>query len=143
MTKLDPYLTLPGTAAEAIELYKKVFKVEPIALQKFKDMPKRKDMKISPAGAERILHAALPVGNNMLMLSDAPEGADETVGTGARTHVSITVDSQAEADRMFSLLSAGGEAVMPMAKQFWGDYYGMCRDPFGVRWMISYHEETK
>ena len=44
---------------------------------------------------------------------------------------------------MFALLSDGGEITMPMAIQFWGDYFGMCIDRFGVRWMINYHEVEK
>jgi PhnB protein len=44
---------------------------------------------------------------------------------------------------MFALLSKGGSVDMPMAMQFWGDYFGMCTDKFGVHWMINYHEEKK
>lgn len=143
MTKLNPYLTLPGTAAQAIELYQKVFKVEPVSIQKFKDMPPQEGIKISSEAGERILHAAFQIGNDMLMISDAMEGQDETVVLGSQTQVSVHPDSKEEADRMFGLLSDGGEVVMPMAMQFWGDYFGMCKDKFGVRWMINYHEEKK
>jgi len=144
MTKLNPYLTLPGTATEALELYKKVFKVEPKMVQKFKDMPPQEGMpRLSPAGGERIIHAGLEIGADMLMISDAPEGRDNTVVMGTGTHVSIHPDSKEEADRMFGLLSEGGEATMPMSMMFWGDYYGMCNDKFGVRWMINCHEEKK
>ncbi len=144
MVKLNPYLTFPGTAMQAIDLYKKVFKIEPSMVQKFKDMPPQEGMPpLSAAGAERIIHAAFPVGNDMLMISDAPEGRDRTVVMGTQTQVSLHPDSREEADRMFGLLSEGGETVMPMAMQFWGDYFGMCKDAFGIRWMINYHQEGK
>jgi PhnB protein len=144
MIKLNPYLTLPGTAAQAIELYKKVFKVEPTTVQKFKDVPPQEGMpKPSATGGERIIHAGFQIGNDMLMISDAPEGQNETVVMGTQVHVSLHPDSKDEADRMFGLLSEGGQIVMPMAMQFWGDYFGMCRDKFGVRWMVNYHEEKK
>lgn len=144
MTKLNPYLTLPGTAAQAIELYKKVFKVGPTTVQKFKDMPPQDGMPApSVAGGERIIHAGFQIGNDMLMISDAPEGQDSTVIMGTQTHVSLHPDSKEEADRMFGILSEGGEVTMPMAMQFWGDYFGMCKDKFGIRWMINYHEEKK
>lgn len=143
MAKLNPYLTLPGTAAQAIELYTKVFKAEPVSVQKFKDMPKEEGMQFSPTAGERIIHAAFQVGNDMLMISDAPEGQDNTVIVGTQTHVSLHPDSKQEADRMFGLLSEGGEVNMPMAMQFWGDYFGMCTDKFGIRWMVNYHEEQK
>lgn len=143
MTKLNSYLTLAGTAAQAIELYRKVFRVDPVAVQKFKDMPQQEGMKVSSSGGERIMHAGLQVGSDMLMISDAPEGQDDTVVTGTQTHVSVHPDSKEEADRMFGLLSEGGEVDMPMALQFWGDYFGMCQDRFGIRWMINYSEKKE
>ena len=144
MTKLNSYLTLPGTAAEAIELYKKVFKVELMSIQKFKDMPSQEGVpKPSAVTSERILHAAFQIGNDVLMISDAPEGQNNTVLMGTQTQVSIHPYSKEEADRMFKLLSDGGEVIMNMSMQFWGDYFGMCKDKFGIRWMINYHEEKK
>lgn len=144
MTKLNPYLTFPGTAAQAIELYKKVFKVEPTTVQKFKDMPPQEGVPApSAAGGERIMHAGFQIGNDMLMISDAPEGKDATVIMGTQTHVSLHPDSKGEADRIFGLLSEGGAVAMPMAMQFWGDYFGMCKDRFGINWMINCHEEKK
>ena len=77
------------------------------------------------------------------MISDAPEGQEHTVVMGSQTHISLHPDSKDEADRMFALLSKGGEVAMPIAMQFWGDYFGMCKDRFGVRWMINFHEEKK
>lgn len=142
-TKLNPYLTLPGTAADAIALYENVFNVAPVSIQRFSDMPPQEEMSASPSGVDRILHAAFQIGTDMLMLSDAPEGQDHTVVLGTQTHVSIHPDSKDEADRMFALLTDGGDVVMPMATQFWGDYFGMCKDPFGIRWMINYREENE
>lgn len=145
MTKLNPYLTFPGTATEAIELYKKVFKKDPVFLQRFKDMPAdaadQSDMQVSGAAGERILHAMFDVGGDKLMLSDAPEGQDDTVVSGSQTHVSIHPENRNEADRIFGILSEGGKTTMPMADMFWGDYFGMCTDKFGVNWMVNYQEK--
>lgn len=102
-----------------------------------------KNLGSSRTGGERIIHAGFQIGNDMLMISDAPEGQDDTVVMGTQTHVSIHPDSKEEADRTFALLTDGGEVVMPMAMQFWGDYFGMCKDKFGIRWTINYHEEKK
>jgi uncharacterized glyoxalase superfamily protein PhnB len=66
MTKINPYLTLPGTAAQAIELYKKVFKTDPTMVQKFKDMPPQEGLPAhSTAGGERIIHAGFQIGNDI------------------------------------------------------------------------------
>jgi len=133
-TTLHPYLTLPGTAAAAIELYTRAFGVKPEMVQRFRDVP---DADPSAPGGERIMHAAFALGNAMLMLSDAPEGQDDTVVLGSQTHVSVQCDSREVTDRIFTVLAEGGRVDMPLADQFWGDYFGMCRDRFGVRWMVS------
>jgi len=140
MIKLNPYLTFPGTAAQAMELYKKVFQTEPSFVQTFKDMPPQEGVEVSVAGAQRILHASFNIGNDMLMISDALEGHDDTVIMGTCISVSIHPDSREEADRVFGLLSDGGDVTMPLEMQFWGDYYGMCKDKFGINWMVNYHE---
>lgn len=93
-----------------------------------------------PAEAgEKIMHISLPIGNGVLMGSDAGgEWAQNTV-IGNDISISITAPSREEADRVFNALAEGGAVTMPLADQFWGDYYGMCRDKFGINWMMSYN----
>jgi PhnB protein len=57
---------------------------------------------------------------------------------GNNFSISVTTTSKAEADRLFSGLSAGGQVTMPLENTFWGDYFGMFTDKFGVNWMISF-----
>ena len=59
---------------------------------------------------------------------------------GNNFSISITTDTKAEADRLFKGLSPGGKVTMPMNKTFWGDYFGMFTDKFGINWMISFNE---
>lgn len=141
--KLNPYLTFPGTAAEAIKLYKKVFSTGPVFVQRFTDAPPEAGLpaEASAEGGERILHAMFKIGSDQLMISDAPAGRDETVVIGTHMHISVVPESREEADRMCEELSQGGTVTMPMADAFWGDYFGMCTDRFGVNWMINYHED--
>ncbi|MDP9001220.1 MAG: VOC family protein [Myxococcota bacterium] len=56
---------------------------------------------------------------------------------GNNFHISIVAKDQAEADRAFAALSAGGTATMQIANAPWGPYFGMCVDRFGVQWMVS------
>jgi len=140
--KLNSYICLPGTAAAAIDFYKEVFKTEPDAVSRFKDVPPSADIPVSSlTGAERIMHASFTIGSDQLMLSDAPENQDDTIVMGSQTQISIHPDSREEADRIFNQLAEGGEVVMPMVDAFWGDYFGMVKDKFGVRWMVNYHAE--
>lgn len=138
--KLNPYICLPGTAGAAIEFYKTVFKVEPDAISRFSDVPESAGMPApSPEGAKRIMHTSFTLGSDLLMISDAPEGQDDTIVMGSQTQISIHPDSKEEADRLFAALAEGGGVEMAMVDAFWGDYFGMVKDKFGVRWMINYH----
>jgi PhnB protein len=58
---------------------------------------------------------------------------------GTNVSLSIHPSSRAEADRLFAALSVGATVGMPLADQFWGDYYGNLTDRFGVQWMVNYH----
>ena len=62
---------------------------------------------------------------------------------GNNFSISINADSKEEADRLFNGLSAGGKVTMPLANTFWGDYFGMLEDKFGINWMMSWNEGGK
>lgn len=84
-----------------------------------------------------IMHIALPVGNNVIMGTDVPSSMQQ-VTFGSNMSLSMSVNSREEADRVFNGLAEGGNATMPMNDMFWGAYYGMLTDKFGVQWMVSY-----
>lgn len=136
--KINTYLCLPGTAKEALKLYGQVFGVEPEAISYFKDTPPEAGMEVTPENADRVMHASFKIGDNHFMVSDAPGDMDLQTAFGNATQVSIHPDSKEEADRIFALLSEGGTVVMPMADAFWGDYFGMVKDRFGIAWMVNY-----
>jgi PhnB protein len=75
------------------------------------------------------------------MASDAIEFMGGKTTFGDNFSISLSVDSKAEADRIFNALSKGGKIDMPMGNMFWGDYFGMITDKFGIPWMISFSEE--
>jgi PhnB protein len=84
------------------------------------------------------MHISLPItGGGMLMGSDVPEQTGKVV-PGNNIQLSLTPASREEADKLFNGLSAGGQVTMPMADAFWGAYFGMCEDKFGIRWMINF-----
>ena len=88
------------------------------------------------------MHIALPIGNSsVLMGSDRPA----SMGPGKQGDnysVSITAESQAEADKLFAGLSGGGAVTMPIGNTFWGAYFGMCVDKFGINWMVNFHPKA-
>lgn len=143
MTQVNPYLIFNGNCEEAFLFYKSVFGGEFPYIGKYKDMPAMEGCEsISEQDAERIMHVSLPIGNTVLMGGDSNQQSGEVV-MGTNFHVSINTESKAEADRIFNGLSAGGTVFMPMDKTFWGAYFGMFKDKFGIHWMVNFDENEK
>ena len=140
--KLNPYINFNGNCQEAFTFYKSVFGGEFGFVQKFKDVKDQQAKQMfKPEEGEKIMHISLPIGKEtVLMGSDTPDAMGQAQ-FGNHITISVHSDSREEADKLFAGLSAGGQATMPMADAFWGDYFGMCKDKFGVHWMVNYHEE--
>lgn len=136
MATINPYLNFKGNTEEAFNFYKAVFGGEFQALQRFKDTPEGD--KLPAADQEKIMHIALPIGSNILMATDALESMGQKLTFGDNLSISISTNTEAEADKLFNGLAAGGQVTMPLEKMFWGDYFGMLTDRFGVQWMVSY-----
>ena len=137
MTKLQPYLNFPGNAEEAFEFYKGVFGGEFASAVRFKDMP-MEGFEIPEGDQDKMMHIALPIGDDLLMASDATGSMGREVVVGNHNYISVHPDSREEADRIFAGLSEGAEIEMPMGEQVWGDYFGSLKDRFGVGWMINH-----
>jgi len=137
MTKLNTYLNFPGNTEEAFNFYKSVFGGEFAAVIRFKDMPMG-DIKLAEQDANKIMHIGLPIGQEMLMATDALESMGFKVNMGNNSYIMVHTDTKEEADRIFNALSAGGKVEMAMADQPWGDYYGSFWDKYGVGWMVDY-----
>jgi PhnB protein len=136
MATVNPYLNFNGNAEEAFNLYKSVFGGEFTFIGKFKDMPANVPG-FSEEEGEKIMHVSLPIGNTTIFGSDIPSSYPAGVA-GNTFSVSVNTDSEAEADKIFKGLSDGGNIMMPLAKTFWGAYFGMLTDRFGVQWMVNY-----
>jgi len=137
MKAVNPYLNFNGNCEAAFEFYKSIFGGEFLTVMRFKETP-AEVMEVPASEAEKIMHMALPIGQGtMLMGSDVPE-AMGAVTPGDNFAIVISADSEAEATKVFNKLSAGGQVTMPLDKTFWGDYFGMLTDRFGVQWMVSY-----
>lgn len=140
MTTINVYLTFDGDCEEAFNLYKSVLGGEYAAFSRFGEMPPQEGMPPLPEEHKnRVMHVSLPVSKEtVLMGSDTGgEWASNHV-VGNNFSVSIGTDSKEEADRIFAALSADGQATMPMDNTFWGSYFGMLTDKFGINWMVSF-----
>lgn len=140
MISIRPYLNFPGDTEAAFRFYRSVFGGEFKTLERFADIPGGD--KISAEDQQKIMHIALPIGDSMLMATDALPSMGHTLNAGNNFTLAVYTGSEKEADRIFNALSQGGEVSMAMNKVFWGAYVGMLTDKFSIQWMISYGPEN-
>ena len=141
MTTVNVYLTFNGNCLEAFNFYKSVFGSEFTYVGRYKDMP-AESHPVLPGEEDRIMHISLPISQEtMLMGCDTGGEWASSFSQGNNFSLSINTDSKESADRLFSSLSAGGMVTMPMNNTFWGDYFGMFTDKFGINWMVSFNEK--
>lgn len=139
MPKLNPYLNFDGQAEEAFNFYKSIFGGEFVGeIYRIGGTPGTESL--SEEDKNRVMHIALPVGDDLLMASDIVPAFNQTLTVGNNNYVSIFPDSREQADQFFNGLSEGATIEMPIEDQFWGDYFGSLVDRFGVHWMINYNE---
>lgn len=137
MALINPHINFNGNAEEAFTFYKSVFGGAFKKIVRFKDIPSP-EFPISGKDANKIMHIALAIGKNVLMGNDVPEFMGKVSENENRSKISISAESKEEADRLFKGLSAGGTIEMPMADSFWGTYFGMFRDTYGIEWMVEF-----
>lgn len=145
MATVNVYLTFNGNCEEAFNFYKSVFGGEFPYIGKFKDMPPQPGQPPMPDEmGNRIMHVSLPVSKEtMLMGSDTGGEWASNYKEGNNFSISINAGSKEEADKLFNGLSAGGKVTMPMNKTFWGAYFGMFTDKFGINWMVNFDEQPQ
>lgn len=137
MITVNPYLYFNGNCEEAFNFYKSVFEVEFQYIGRYKDVPQT-ERHIFPEQDNKIMHVSLPISKETtLMGSDNLEAYKETMSY-INFSLAIATDKKEEADRLFKKLSDGGKIKLAMNETFWGSYYGIVNDRFGVNWKISF-----
>jgi PhnB protein len=127
-----PYLLFGGNCREAFTRYHEIFGGE-LVLLSMKDIPSDEP---PPAGqADLIMHAALKLGDALLMGSD--DSTTESFGPVQGMQVNFAVAGVDEARRVFEALADGGQVTLPIGETFFSPMFGMCVDRFGTPWMVS------
>lgn len=102
-------------------------------------MPPREGMKLPKEMGNKIMHISLPISREtVIMGSDTCSEWAPSFLQGNNFSISVNTDSKKEATRLFGELSEGGQITMPLNDTFWGDYFGMLTDRFGISWMVSF-----
>jgi|SRR5215469_17033687 len=134
---LNPYLTFDGRCEAAFKFYEGCLGGKIVAMIRHGETPVADQ---TPAAwRDKIIHARLVVGDQILMGSDAPPDRYEP---SKGFSVTLGVDDPAEADRVFHALSDGGNVRMPIQKTFWARRFGMLVDRFGIPWMVNCEEPS-
>src|SRR3954470_12858984 len=115
MALVNPYIHFNGNAEEAFTFYKSVFGGEFTKLMRYKDLSSP-EFTIAKNDANRLMHIALPIGkNNLLMGSDVLEIMGQVTENDNRNTIAISAETREEADKLFNGLSDGGKIEMPIA----------------------------
>jgi PhnB protein len=139
--KIHAYLTFDGKAEEAFRFYGKVLAGTMTEVHRFGSMPPMDGFELTPEQKNRVMHVGLELPDGqMLMASDTLEGMGPPLVEGSNFSISVHPDDRAQADRIFKELAEGGTVTMPLADQFWGDYFGSLTDRFGINWMVNYSD---
>ncbi len=134
---INIYLNFNDNCENAFHFYKSVFGGEFAHFSRFGEMPESDDYKVPESDKNKVMHVSLPIGNSVLMGSDVGGDWAPSHVLGNNFSVSITPENKKEADTIFSALSEGGNVTTPLHDTFWGAYFGMLTDQFGVNWMIN------
>jgi PhnB protein len=127
--KLQTYVNFDGRCAEAFRFYEKHIGGRIGMMMTHGQAPDQS--KVRPEMRDAVLHARISIGETELLGADIPSAQPMR-----SAYLSLGVDSDAEAERIFSTLSEGGQVFMPMAETFFATRFGQLRDRFGVNWMI-------
>lgn len=137
MAQINPHINFNGNAEEAFTFYKSVFGGEFSKVIRFKDIASD-EFPIPENEANKLMHIALPIGQNFLLANDILEFMGRVDENENRSKITITAESKEEAFELFNGLSAGGQIEMPIDENPDGTYFAMFRDKFGIEWMVKF-----
>ena len=139
--KIHSYLNFEGKTEEAFRFYEKVLGGKLTEIHRFGSMPPQEGFELTPEQKKLVMHVGLELPDGqMIMGSDMLPGMGPRRVEGNNFSLSVHPASRQEADRIFNALAEGGTVTMPMADQFWGDYFGSLTDRFGINWMVNYSD---
>ena len=129
--QLHTYLNYGGNCEEAFKFYEKHLGGKITMLMKHGENPDKQQ--VPPGWENAVLHARMDLGGTELLGADIPPTLFQPIRSA---YLTLTLSSDQEADRVFALLSDGGQIFMPMQDTFFASRFAMLRDKFGTSWML-------
>jgi len=138
VARVNTYLNFPGQTEEAFTHYKELFGTEFVGpIFRFGDMTLPDGTALSKEDANKIMHMEVEIAaGHVLMATDMLSSMGPECRVGNNTTIMVECDTREEVDRLFKGLAAGTEESAP-ADQPWGQYWSVCLDKYGIRWMIA------
>jgi PhnB protein len=127
--KTNIYVNFGGTCAEAFRCYEKHLGAKVGMLMTHAQSPEQS--RLNPDWNDKVLHGRISIGDTEVMAADIPNAEPMR-----SAYITLRVESDGEADRIFSALSEGGKVLMPIKDTFFASRFGQVRDRFGINWMI-------
>ena len=126
--RLDIYLNYPGNCEEAFRFYEEHLGGRNTSISRHGE---QSNPNLPPGWEGKVLHARIEIAGTVLMGADIP--ASQPMRSA---YLTLTADSAEEAERIYALLSGGGEVFMKMEETFFASRFAMLRDRFGTSWML-------
>lgn len=133
---LATYVNFAGKCAEAFGYYERHLGGKIVMMMTHGQAPDQS--RVDPAWKNLVLHARIAIGGTVLMGADIP-----TAEPMRSAYLSLSVDSDDEAERLWAALSDGGQVFMPLQNTFFASRFGQCRDRFGINWMIAHERPMR
>jgi len=134
--KMHTYVNFAGKCAEAFRFYEKHLGGTISMMMTHGQAPDQSN--VLPEWKDAVLHARISLGDTELLGADIPSAQ-----LMRSAYLSLSVESDDEAERIFSALSTGGEVFMPMQETFFATRFSQLRDRFGVNWMIIHERPLR
>jgi len=134
--QIQSYLSFNGNCGDAIAFYREALGAEQVFRLRFDEAPSDARPPAPPELADKVMHAALRIGESMLLMSDGGCVTKKNE-TFAGMSLFLGCEDASTAERHFNALAQSGEVKMPFQETFWSPGFGMVTDRFGVPWMVS------
>jgi PhnB protein len=131
--RLDIYVNYRGNCEQAFRFYEHQLGGRITGIIRHGEQP---NPNIPPDWQEKVLHARIAIGTTILMGADIPSA--ESMRSA---YLTLSLDREEEAERVYALLAAGGEIFMKMEKTPFANRFAMLRDKFGTSWMLLHQPE--
>ena len=134
--KMNTYINFAGTCAEAFAYYEKHLGAKPGMTMTHAQLPV--PSQLGPEWKDKVLHARIEIGGTELAAADIPNAEPMR-----SAYLTLSVDSDQDAERIFAALADGGRVLMPMVDTFFASRFGQVRDRFGINWMILHERPAR